>query len=234
MTRLSYSEVMAALGDNVTRQISPQDLRDAFESLAKPPTQQDSFSIYAYNQHIAVAHNTAFWIPVNYDAGVLTGYDPNPDISKVLSSDPLGMATFPTDDPEPYGNHVGGNYLKNIPQGSIWGMHLHIGWELGTWTLGDPVQIANAYPLPNYVYPDNYLEDTAAGIWGAPQYAYTGGLNIGWSGGAQQMDSDAFVVPFYESNLFEGPWHAASPYVFQTSGETQYMNNYQFDFWRVH
>lgn len=243
-TSRGYADLKALFPDQQSRAIHPQGIRDLIDSIAHPVrgggldtahvTQTDAFSIYAYNQHIPIASGVAFFLSVDPLAPELTGYNPSdPDTTLVLVHDPLGLATAIGDAAEIYGHHAGGKYLKNIPQGSVWGQHLHLGWDSGTWTPGDALSIQNGYPLPNYVYPDAYLDDQAGGIWGAPQYAYTGGFTGGWAGGNQQMDGSGHIQPFYETDLFDGPWNSISPLVFQTSGETQHLKNYQWDFWRI-
>jgi hypothetical protein len=244
-TSRGYADLKALFPDNQSRAIHPQGIRDIIESVAHPVrgggmdeahvTQSDAFSLYVWNQSISVPHNATTYFSL--DPTQYLNYLPNDaDNTNVLFYDPLGLGAKVGDvhqDP----NHSflnGGKYLKNIPQGSVWVPHFTWRFTTGTFVATDDVSAGCGYPLPPMVFPVNWQDDTAGGIWGAPMYAYTGEFQGKFAMSNHNVFTTLPVpVVYYKNNKFSGPWTAYAPSIWQTSGETQTVDFFQFDFWRI-
>lgn len=236
-TPRTFAELKNIFANNMTRRIHPQGIRDLIESIVNPIPgggmelghldKTQAFSLYVVGQSIPLA-NGAF-PPLSVDPASYV----NP-LDNLFIYDPLGMGTTSADDPEPYGERAGGQYLKGVPQDSVWISQTTIQFAPGTFSPDDPIFVSAGFPYPNYPFPVDGADDTAGGPFGYPVYAYGGNRTQTWAslGPARTIHSGMFTMPFYKDDRF-ALWNVAMGAVQQISGETQTITALEFDMYRI-
>lgn len=227
-TPRTEAELLTIFADQQNHGITAQDMRDFVVSTAKLDKAQ-AVSVYCYNQSIPVPNNTGVTLPLDVTNPLISGttgdgFDVN---------DPNGYISTDADGPDPYYGYDGGLYLKGLPQESVWCCQLAVGFVAGTFVDADRVVLAGPVHAPNYVPDPDPTLDTSAGIFGAPTYAFTTIQACNWGSLAgQEMYTGVITLPLYVDDRFD-LWNIMGGYVYQNSGETQTLYNFEADFWRI-
>jgi hypothetical protein len=208
--------------------ISAQDMRDLVVS-SVGADRDEAISIYAFNQSITLNNNATLLLPWDVTNALYTG---TVGVDQFLV-DPNGHVSTSSDGPEPYQDRAGGYYLKNMPVDSVWCTQLTVVFATGTFVAQDLIVCNAAFPAPNYDFPGDFTQDTAAGIFGYPNYAY--GANLPTTFGAlgfNQVFSGIFTVPLYPDDRFD-TWNWGPGSIYQASGEAQTITGVEIDCWRI-